>query len=421
MDCTEFALKVIWNSFTDVVKINVVSGEFTCLKSSENVKDFKDIYAFFESPENLSQIFVHDRKEYETFTSRDNLLASLSNSDHNSLNYRRVVNGRYVWVYLEFIKDEGFSLDNPYVILTRKEADEKSCSDRIAIKELAFDFHKILQVNLADDTYSILKIRDGENPISTAAKEHLSVWFSEINKLHSIHIEDCEIFKRMTNPDYMRKFFLDHKGNLRVRYRRFSHEQWRWVILEAIPVNDFSMENQNVMIYIRDIEEEYSEQISHQRSIEKICYEDALTCIGNRASYNLFVKDLKEQSTGSFGVIFCDLNGLKYINDTYGHSAGDHYIKTFSDFLRKSFRSSSCFRIGGDEFVVLLKEMPEAIFEQRVFGFEKALLNLEEISVSVGSCWSVLPAKFSAVVEKAEQEMYLVKKEAHRFHPEYVR
>ena len=115
------------------------------------------------------------------------------------------------------------------------------------------------------------------------------------------------------------------------------------------------------------------------------------------------------------------MNGLKYINDNYGHNEGDKYIKDFSDFLRKSFRTSSCFRIGGDEFVVLLKEMPEAVFEQRVLAFEKALLNLEEISVSVGSSWSLLPAKFSSVVERAEKEMYLVKKEAHRFHPEYVR
>ena len=421
MDNTEFALKVIWNSFSDVIKVNVVSGEFTCLKCTESFRDFKDIYAFFESSENLSQVFVHDRKEYESFTSRDNVLASLSSSDNNSFSYRRIINGRYKWVHIEFIKDDDFSLENPFVILTRKAADEKTCSDRIALQGLSYDFHKVLQVNLADDSFTILKIRDGENPVSSAAKTSLSVWFSEVNKFHCIHIEDMEIFKRMTNREYMRKFFLERKGNLRVRYRRMFNEQWRWFILEAIPVNDFSLENQNIMIYVRDIEEEYAEQISHQRSIEKICYEDFLTGIGNRLSYNVFVNELKQQTSGAFGVIFCDLNGLKYINDNYGHNEGDKYIKDFSDFLRKSFRTSSCFRIGGDEFVVLLKEMPEAVFEQRVLAFEKALLNLEEISVSVGSSWSLLPAKFSSVVERAEKEMYLVKKEAHRFHPEYVR
>ena len=43
MDNTEFALKVIWNSFSDVIKVNVVSGEFTCLKCTESLRDFKDI------------------------------------------------------------------------------------------------------------------------------------------------------------------------------------------------------------------------------------------------------------------------------------------------------------------------------------------------------------------------------------------
>lgn len=421
MNITEYALKVIWNNFTDVVEFDAVSGEFSCLKLTENIAGFKDIYAYFESIENLSQVFVHDRKEYEAFTSRDNLLASISNSDHNTLNYRRIVDGRYCWVCLEFIKPADFSLQNPKIILTRKEADEKSCAARVAIKELAFDFHKILQVNLANDTYSIMKIRDGENPISDEAKVKTSAWFAEVAATNSIHIEDIEIFKRMIQPEYMRNFFLEHRGNLRIRYRRFSHDQWRWVMLEAIPIKDFSLENQNAMVYIRDIEDEYSEQMTQQRSIEKICYEDALTGLGNRAAYNICVKELKEMEFGSFGVIFCDVNGLKYVNDHFGHTAGDKYIKCFTDFLRKSFRSSSCYRIGGDEFVVLLKEMPKEVFEQRVLGFEKALLNLEETSVSVGSSWSSLPANYSSVVAAAEREMYLVKKEAHRFHPEYIR
>ena len=131
MDNTEFALKVIWNSFSDVIKVNVVSGEFTCLKCTESLRDFKDIYAFFESSENLSQVFVHDRKEYESFTSRDNLLASLSSSDNNSFSYRRIINGRYKWVHIEFIKDDDFS----YIETNERKELEKKLLDFVIDSE----------------------------------------------------------------------------------------------------------------------------------------------------------------------------------------------------------------------------------------------------------------------------------------------
>jgi len=55
-----------------------------------------------------------------------------------------------------------------------------------------------------------------------------------------------------------------------------------------------------------------------------------------------------------FGVIGCDVNGLKKINDTLGHKAGDEYICAACKMLCEYFKHSPVFRIGGDEFVVIL-------------------------------------------------------------------
>ena len=55
-----------------------------------------------------------------------------------------------------------------------------------------------------------------------------------------------------------------------------------------------------------------------------------------------------------FAVVVCDVNGLKHINDTLGHKAGDEYICEACMMLCDSFKHSPVFRIGGDEFVVLV-------------------------------------------------------------------
>ena len=55
-----------------------------------------------------------------------------------------------------------------------------------------------------------------------------------------------------------------------------------------------------------------------------------------------------------FAVAICDVNGLKTVNDTHGHKAGDIYIKEASKLVCETFKHSPVFRVGGDEFVVIL-------------------------------------------------------------------
>lgn len=69
------------------------------------------------------------------------------------------------------------------------------------------------------------------------------------------------------------------------------------------------------------------------------------------------------ESMSSYALILCDVNDLKVINDNYGHSAGDKVLVGFSDKIRKHIRESDVFaRIGGDEFVILLRDIdPEMV------------------------------------------------------------
>ena len=92
--------------------------------------------------------------------------------------------------------------------------------------------------------------------------------------------------------------------------------------------------------------------------ISETAFKDPLTSVGNKASYNRMVEALTQsikEGNAQFAIVMSDINNLKYINDTYGHKAGDLYIKGCCTVLCSIYKHSPVFRIGGDEFVVVLR------------------------------------------------------------------
>jgi hypothetical protein len=159
MDDKEFAMDVLWNDFIDIVKVNIVSGAYNYLKASDDVREFPDIFTMLESTENLSQVYANDLAEYRSFVARKGLITSIFESSRNTLNYRRIVGNQYHWVTSEFIRPKDFSLQNPVAVFTRKLADEKICNENTAVRELNFDFHKILQVFHQDHLHELMVIQ----------------------------------------------------------------------------------------------------------------------------------------------------------------------------------------------------------------------------------------------------------------------
>ena len=96
----------------------------------------------------------------------------------------------------------------------------------------------------------------------------------------------------------------------------------------------------------------------HVSEISTIAYHDALTNVYNKAEYNIVVDRLNEeikQGTACFAIVMIDLNGLKKINDSFGHDFGDRYIIGGCGIVNSVYVNSPVYRIGGDEFVVILE------------------------------------------------------------------
>ncbi|MDO4796530.1 MAG: amino acid permease [Coriobacteriales bacterium] len=117
--------------------------------------------------------------------------------------------------------------------------------------------------------------------------------------------------------------------------------------LGVLLVNYFSM---------RKWEQKAAEERDEARVV---AFTDPLTGVGSKHAYAIRESAMEagivEGDDLEFGVVVCDVNGLKRINDTLGHKAGDEYIRSASQLLCEYYRHSPVFRIGGDEFAVLLE------------------------------------------------------------------
>lgn len=118
-----------------------------------------------------------------------------------------------------------------------------------------------------------------------------------------------------------------------------------------------------------------AEQVHHRMtSINNLSFRDSLTGVKSRLAYVNAVADIDQRiSEGgiSFGVIVLDANGLKNVNDQYGHDAGDAFIRHIAQILCDVFAHSPVFRFGGDEFVVILEN-------RDLENHEALLIQLEE-------------------------------------------
>ena len=100
-------------------------------------------------------------------------------------------------------------------------------------------------------------------------------------------------------------------------------------------------------------------------------YKDALTNIGNRFAMSACVDNIDKKQ--SIGVVYCDVTGLKYVNDTMGHEAGDRLILNACACLTDVFGEDRVFRIGGDEFCVILEKTNAVEIHQILDSLERKI------------------------------------------------
>jgi diguanylate cyclase (GGDEF)-like protein len=185
----------------------------------------------------------------------------------------------------------------------------------------------------------------------------------------------------------------------------------------TLEINLLSTAFENMIMNLRE----------HKKLQHLLAYRDALTGLRNAASYKEWSADFNkkiedEKDNLYFGVAVLDINDLKKTNDSYGHNVGDKLIKASAHLIADTFKRSPVFRIGGDEFVVILQGRDLEDYDSLVAAFEEECENTyveaeEEnikFNVSIAKGFSefnvAVDHQISDVFKRADTAMYIDKK-----------
>lgn len=147
----------------------------------------------------------------------------------------------------------------------------------------------------------------------------------------------------------------------------------------------------------------------YARKVTILSETDLLTGLLNRNSYERKLKVYSSMYNQVFACIYVDVNGLHEIHNTKGHVAGDRMLQFVGKTLQKEFGDKNSFRIGGDEFVVLVIDEKEKVIQAKI-DLVQALVEKESYHVSIGySVGNISETDISLLISAAEKHMYEAK------------
>lgn len=167
---------------------------------------------------------------------------------------------------------------------------------------------------------------------------------------------------------------------------------------------------------------DYQAEAKRHRKLMNVAYTDPLTGLDNRTRCEMLMQEL-ERNRSVYYLINYDVNGLKHINDTMGHAEGDRYLQGFAQILKMFFKDAFIIgRMGGDEYLVILKDVDPATGLDRAESFELMLHRLNrmeetafhyEAAYGCAHSGEVPSGKCNDVYQLADDRMFHKKRLAH--------
>ena len=188
----------------------------------------------------------------------------------------------------------------------------------------------------------------------------------------------------------------------------------KWFQVDAFPDFDAHGQIEQVVMTFIDV----TARRETEQRLTYISFHDALTGVYNRAYFEEELHRLEHRRGGSVAIAIVDVDGLKRVNDTWGHKKGDELLVKAAQSLRSAVRSEDVVaRIGGDEFAIILKSTDEAvvamIFQRLRQALEQEKLKTEELaplSLSFGYAFAASPEISTLELFKtADNRMYQAK------------
>ena len=157
--------------------------------------------------------------------------------------------------------------------------------------------------------------------------------------------------------------------------------------------------------------------------INALAYRDSLTSVMSDTSYNLEVNRINQSLNKDYilHILVFDINNLKIINDKYGHEFGNKFIITASNAISTIFNRNNTYRIGGDEFVVIIENENDEFVSQLIIDYNSLIENCyldlpnQKLNVEIAYGYtkfdSSIDSNFEDMFNRADALMYQCKRE----------
>ena len=338
-----------------------------------------------------------------------------------------------IFMYIASMSEQNYEM---YQLLKKKTEIEERLSISVTlnqcVKELSSDVDIDVAVNnllgvineyfKGDRTYIFEILEDGKTLKNTYeyVKEGVSV---QIENLQAVPIDAISVWMECFQRDEV--YFMSNieQENGSESYDMLQEQQVDRLL--AVPLKkknkiigflgvDNPRENYDDATLLSSIQYFIINSIERkemQQQLEDLSYRDMLTGLYNRNKYITVVESYSGKTLHEVGVAYIDLNGLKKMNDVFGHEAGDKLICKAASAIAAVFQKSA-FRVGGDEFVVAEAEIDESDFLKKMEHLHEEMEN-RQVSVSVGVLWKEEQNDIVGMLKQADNIMYDAKKKYH--------
>ena len=233
--------------------------------------------------------------------------------------------------------------------------------------------------------------------------QYIGGWEKFLEHSTSVVIEDIEVLKDDDPVDYWN---LKRQGIERIIDAPFYHDG---KLIGYLGVDNYEKsELVNTVTVLETVSYFIASKITNYRLMAELehasCY-DALTGLHNR---NACIEkiDFLMQHSSSIGIVYADVNGLKEINDTRGHQAGDEALKRAAHLLAKCYGSENAYRMGGDEFLVLMPLVKELDFKASFRRLRELVGREQDLSIALGSDWVADTTHLNEAICRTDRRMY---------------
>lgn len=173
-------------------------------------------------------------------------------------------------------------------------------------------------------------------------------------------------------------------------------------------------DDDNSLIDYQSVGRDITERKIAEDRLRFLSRHDPLTGLFNRLYFEEQMKYVEQANVAPVGLIMCDVDGLKLVNDTLGHDEGDELLKSVANVISKCFRKDDIVaRVGGDEFAILLPNAGRNMLEKAINRIRENVFNYNQVSprvplsISIGSAVRYdLKTTLLELFQEADNNMY---------------